>query len=186
MNIVIDVTGIFLILVNIALGIRYGLLRRVFAFGGLFGGVGLATAIGNPVAGFFHGSGTPTALYADGWSFVAIALFTTLAVEFLGALYNDRITSIASLMFDRTAAAVAGLLVGFLEIAICCVIGLAVGRAPSSDLAPAPSNRATVGNDVRSSVIGGRVNTIEGVITGIFAPVLVRDIPAHLAEGDGK
>ena len=186
MNVLIDVVGVALIAINVALGARYGLLRRVFAFGGLFAGVGLGTAIGNPIARFFHGGNTPTALYADAWSFIAIALFTTAAIEVLGALYNDRITSVASLMFDRTSAVAAGAVLGFLEIAICCVMGLAVGRAPSTQLAPAPSDRATVSESVRSSIIGGRVNTIDGAITGLFAPVLTRNIPDHLAESDAS
>jgi len=186
MSAVIDVVGVLLIAVNIALGARYGLLRRVFAFGGLFAGVGLGTAIGNPIARFFHGGHTPTALYADAWSFIAIALFTTAAIEVLGALYNDRITSVASLMFDRTSAVAAGAVLGFLEIAICCVMGLEVGRAPTTQLAPAPSDRSTVSDSVRSSIIGGRVNTIEGAITGLFAPVLTRNIPDHLAESDAS
>jgi hypothetical protein len=186
MNAVIDVVGLLFIAVNIALGVRYGLLRRVFAFGGLFAGIGLATAIGNPIARFFHGGGSPSALYADAWSFIAIALFVTAAVELLGALYNDRITSVASLMFDRTTAVAAGAVLGVLEIAICCVTGLAVGRAPTSQLAPAPSDRTSVSDSVRSSIIGGRVNTIEGAVTGLFAPVLTRNIPDHLAESDAS
>lgn len=182
MSVLIDVAGAALILANAAMGWRYGLLRRFIALAGLFGAVGVASFAGNATARLFYGSGKPQDLYADAWAFIALGMVVVAAVEILGVLYHDRLQGMASLVFDRTGGVLVGLVLGFLEISVVCVVGLAVGEARSDDLRPLPADRTTVSSSVRESVVGGRVNAIDTGITNLFKPVLPDDLPRHLAE----
>ncbi len=187
MRLAIDLVGVLLIAANILLGLRYGLLRRGIALAGVFAGVGSATLTGNGIARFFHGSGDPDALYADAWAFIAITFFVIVLVELLGFLYDDKVRRVASLMFDRSAGIFVGAVIGMLEIGLCCLVALAVGRAePPNVKATLPGDRNTYSAAVQASIIGGRVNGIETGLLDVFKPVLPGDLPSHLAESTDK
>lgn len=180
---VIDLGGLGLIVLNVALGLRYGLLRRGIALAGVYAGIGVASLVGNGVANFFNNTHDPNALYRAGYWFVGIAFLVMVAIELLGFMYNDKIVRVASFMFDRTAGAVLGAVVGFLQIAMVCLVVLAVGSAkPPNERSPLPPNRAGYAQDVQASVIGGRVSSRQDLFLNIFKPVLPSDLPAHLAE----
>jgi uncharacterized membrane protein required for colicin V production len=183
MNILIDMAGAALIGANIWLGLRYGLLRRLLGLAGLYAGIAVAAFAGNAVAGWFYSSGQPRSLYADAWAFIAVAAVVTGGIEILGALYHDRLRAIISLMFDRTAAAATGVLVGFCEIAVVCLVGLSIGSAQQPNtLSALPNDRGSVTDSVKSSIVGGRVNGMVTQLDRIFQPVLPYDLSAHLAE----
>jgi uncharacterized membrane protein required for colicin V production len=183
MNIMIDVLGVALIAANVALGLRYGLLRRLLGLGGLYAGIIVAAFAGNSIASWVYGSGHPRSLYADAWTFVVIAAVVTGGIELLGALYHDRLKAILSAMFDRSAAVALGAVVGFFEIAIVCMVGISTGTAQEPNTAsPLPGDRATVSDSVRSSIIGGRVNGLVPQLDRVFQPVLPDDLASHLAD----
>lgn len=180
---VIDLGGLALIVVNVALGLRYGLLRRGVALAGVYAGIGVATLVGNGVANFFNNTHDASALYRAAYWFVGIAFLVMFAIELLGFMYNDKIVRLGSFMFDRTAGAVLGALVGFLQIAMVCLVVLAVGSAtPPNARSPLPANRGSYAEEVKASVIGGRVYSRQDFFLNIFKPVLPSDLPAHLAE----
>ena len=183
MNILIDMAGAGLIILNVWLGIRYGLLRRLLGFAGLYAGIAVATFAGNAVAGWFYSSGQPKSLYADAWAFIAVAALVTVGIEALGALYHDKLMAIMSLVFDRTTAAATGVLLGFCEIALVCMVGLSAGSAHQPNLlSPLPNDRSSVADSVRASIVGGRVNGMLSQLNQIFQPVLPSDLAEHLAD----
>ena len=187
MRVLIDVGGLLLLLLNLAAGYRFGLLRRALVFGGLFGAVGLATLIGNGTARNFHDAGVPGALYADQWAFISLFLGAILVVEVIGVLYDEKITRVASLMFDRSVGVLLGLFVGALEVAVICVVCFATGHASPPDSAtPLPAERMDVATSVQDSILGGAVYRVESGILNVFKPVLPSDLPAHLAESARK
>lgn len=187
MRYVVDIVGVLLIVLNIGAGFAFGLLRRAFAFVGVFAAVGLASLIGNGVARFFRGSGDPGDLYADAWAFIAIAGAVVLVFEVLGFLYDEKITRVASLMFDRTVGMALGAVVGCLQVAAACLVVLAMARAQApNDTVRLPDDRAGYGAEVRDSLLGGRVNSVESGLLNAFKPVLPQDFPSHLAESASK
>src|SRR5215472_15006455 len=172
-----------LIILNVWLGIRYGLLRRLLAFAGLYAGIAVASFAGNAVAGWFYSTPQPRSLYADAWAFIIVAALATLGIEVLGALYDAKLKAIMSLAFDRTTAAATGVLLGFCEIAVVCLVGLSTGNAQQPNpLSPLPNDRTTVADSVRASIVGGRVNGMVSQLDRIFKPVLPEDLSAHLAD----
>ena len=180
---VIDLGGLALIVVNVALGLRYGLLRRGVALAGLYAGIGVASLIGNGVANFFNNTHDANALYRAAYWFVGIAFVIMFGIELLGFLYNEKIVRLGSFMFDRAAGAVLGAIVGYLQIAVVCLLVFAVGSArPPNARSPLPANRGSYSEDVQASVIGGRIYSHQDFYLNIFKPVLPSDLPAHLAE----
>jgi len=182
----IDGVGVTIIALNVLLGFRYGLLRRGLALAALWGGLAFATLVGNGIERWAHGSGEPNDFYASAWTYIGIFILVVAAIEVLGALYDDKITRVASLMFDRTTGAIVGVGVGFLEIAIICLIGLAVGDAASTKAVPLPDDRGQVSDSVRASFLGGRVNSITSGLENLFNPALPKNLSAHLAEPAAK
>jgi uncharacterized membrane protein required for colicin V production len=179
----IDIAAVLIIFVNAVVGWRYGVIRRMIAFAGLYAGVAAASFAGNGIAHYLHGSGTSGDLYSAAWSFVAVLTVVVLLFEVLGALYGDRVRSISALAFDRTAGLVAGGVVGFLEIAVICLVAVSVGIV---GVAPGqqnlPGDRTAVANAVHDGILGGRIYTVEPGVQQLFRPALPSDLPGHLAE----
>ena len=183
MTLTIDIAAVVIIFANCVAGWRYGIVGRMIAFAGLYAGVAGASFLGNGIAHYFHGRGTPTDLYAAAWTFVIILGVIVILVEILGALYGDKVRSITSLAFDRTAGLIAGGVVGFLEIAVICLVALTVGQTqPGPGQQDLPGNRSTVANAVNDGIIGGRIAAVEPGIKDLFKPALPTDLPGHLAE----
>ncbi|HET9051785.1 MAG TPA: CvpA family protein [Candidatus Dormibacteraeota bacterium] len=183
MNVLIDVLGVALVVLNVALGLRYGLVRRLVAVAGLYLGILFAAFAGNSVARWAYGSGKARSLYADSWSFLIIVTIVVVGLEILGMLYHEKLNAVVSLVLDRSTAAVVGACLGIMEIALVCLVGLGTGTAQEANpLSPLPPDRASISDSVRSSVIGGRVNGLQSQFDSLFQPVLPKDLASHLAE----
>jgi uncharacterized membrane protein required for colicin V production len=179
----IDLAAVALILVNIALGWRFGIIGRALALGGLYGGVAAASALGNGLLRFFGGGGAANDLYTSAWTYLGIVFGVVAAVEILGALYRDRVEKMISLMFDRTSGVVGGLVVGVFQVAIITMVALAVGDAHASTSAQQiPADHSNPASAVRSSLIGSHVAGIDPAVRTIFGPALPDSLSNHLAD----
>jgi uncharacterized membrane protein required for colicin V production len=182
-TLLIDVTAVLLIFVNGVVGWRFGVIGRCLALAGLYGGVAAATFLGNGVADYVHGRGSSNALYASAWAYVAILAVVVILVEILVALYGEHLRAITSLVFNRTAGLVVGAVVGFLEIAVVCLVALSVGNAPQVDPGQLlPGDRTNLADAVRGGILGGRILSVEPGVQDLFSPVLPADLSGHLAE----
>lgn len=183
MTLLIDAAAVVIIFVNAVAGWRFGVVGRMIAFAGLYAGVAAASFLGNGIAHYLHGRGNADDLYAAAWSFVGVMVVTILLVEILGALYGEKVRSMTALAFDRTAGLVAGGVVGFLEIAVLCLVALSVG---TSQTAPGvqnlPSDRTRLASAVNDGIVGGRIAGVEPGILDLFKPALPTDLSGHLAE----
>jgi uncharacterized membrane protein required for colicin V production len=182
MRVVVDVGAILLVALNVFLGWRYGLIRRGIAFAGLYGGVALATFAGNSISNFFRGEGKPDDLYAAATTYALCIFVVTLGLEVLGALYGDKVRDVISLFFDRVAGAAAGAFLGFLEIAVICLVMLAVGDANQGNGQQLPRDHVKAGDAVRDAIIGSRIAGSEPFIRDIFVAALPSDLSAKLAD----
>jgi uncharacterized membrane protein required for colicin V production len=179
----IDLIAVALILGNLLLGWRFGIIGRALALGGLYGGVAAATAMGNRLLRMFGGGGAANDLYASAWMFIGIVFGVVAMVEILGYLYRDRVEKVVSLMFDRTSGVVAGLGVGVLQGAIVVMVALAVGDATSSDPSQKlPSERGNTASAVRNSVIGSHIAGLDPAMKTFFGPALPRSLAGYLAD----
>ena len=178
-----DLVVVGLILINLALGWRFGIIGRAIALGGLYGGVAAATFLGNGLLRFFGGGGAANDLYNSAWTFIGITFGTVIMVEILGALYRDRVEKVISLMFDRTAGLAGGLIIGVLESAVVVMVALAVGDASAVGATEQlPQHHTDTAKAVRNSLIASHVAGLDPAMQTFFGPALPNGLASHLAD----
>ena len=179
---VVDIGAIIVLVANVALGVRYGVIGRLFVLAGVYAAVAAATFAGNGVARSVAGRGSPDDLYNAGWSFAAIFIVVVLMFEIIAALYRDKISSVISLAFERTAGAVIGVGVAFLEVGVLVMVLLAVGSAHAGAGQSVPPDRAKAAAAAQDSLVGNAVGRTEDRVRDVFRAVLPSDLASHLAE----
>lgn len=179
----VDLIAVLLIVVNILLGWRFGIIGRALALGGLYGGVAAATAMSARLLRMFGGGGAANDLYATAWTFIGVVFGVVVMVEILGALYRDRVEKVISLMFDRTSGVVAGLVVGVLQAAIVIMVALAVGNATTSGPGQnLPTFRGDTASAVNNSLIGSHIAGLDPAVKTFFGPALPPSLSGYLAD----
>jgi uncharacterized membrane protein required for colicin V production len=179
----LDLVAVVILLVNALVGWRTGVLSRCVAFAGLYGGVAAATFLGNGLADYVHGRGSSSSLYASAWAFIAVVAGCVLVIEIIVALYGDHVRGISRLAFDRTAGLVAGVVIGFLEVAVICMVAVSVGDAQQGgDVHGLSAGGTTVPDSLRGGIVTGRVLSVEPGVRALFSAALPSDLAAHLAE----
>lgn len=174
-----DLLLLILIGINVYLGWRLGLLRRLVAFAGLYVGVLAATNVGNALASTF----APHSLYANAWMFVGVVALVVLVFEGLGWAFNERLQKIILFVFDRLTGSIAGLIVGLSQALVLFIVALAVATAPSSQSNNLPSGRGATAQDITSAMLSGQVVRAAPQAKAVFAPVLPTNLSSHLVEG---
>lgn len=185
MKYVVDLLVLLLLLGNVVLGWRFGVLGRLAALAGLFGGVALASFAGNALERFFHGGGVPGDLYAGTATYLLLVTLVVAILEVLAYLYHERARALLAVLFDRTIGVVAGAFVGFLEAGVFCVVLLAAGHAQPVGGEQLPVDRAKMVGAVNDSVVGSHVAGASRFVETVFQAVLPSDLGAHLAEVTG-
>lgn len=178
-GITVDIVLLALVLGNALAGWRTGLLRRVVAGLGVYGGVLAAVQVANGIASYLHHGD----IFANAWSFIAVFGLVVVLFEVLGHLLDDRLQRIAVVVFDRATGAVLGAIVGFLEVSVLFMVALAVGAAPSLPTNTVPAQRDAAAQAVRASTLGSQAVRAQPIVRGLFAAVLPRDLTRHLLEG---
>lgn len=164
---------------NIYMGYRTGLVRRAIALVAVFGAAVSAYNVGNPIAGTI-GGGT---LYANAWSFVGVFVLVIVMLEILGALYADRLQRIIQIAFDRIAGAVAGAIIGVLEVGVLFLVALAVGNVQPTATNHVPSTHAEAAQAVNTGILSGLIVKLEPGIQNVMRPAIPIDLEGHLSEG---
>ncbi len=178
-----DLLAVGLLLINLALGWRFGIVGRAIALGGLYGGVAAATALGNGLLRFFGGGGAANDLYSGAWTFIGITFGVVFMVEILGALYRDRVEKVISLMFDRTTGLIGGLVVGLLEVGVIIMVAFAVSDAlPANSLEQIPGGHGDSAKAVRNSAIASHIAGLNPAMQTFFGPALPTSLSGHLAD----
>ncbi|MFN2582769.1 MAG: CvpA family protein [Candidatus Dormibacteria bacterium] len=174
-----DFLVLALVALNVYLGWRLGLLRRVVAFAGVYVGVLAASNIGNGLAATI----APHSLYANAWMFVGVVVLTVLIFEGLGWAFEERLQQILVFIFDRIVGTVAGLVVGISEALVLFIVALAVAAVPSNASNNVPPGRGGSAKDITSATLAGEVVRIAPQARTVFGPVLPSDLSTHLNEG---
>lgn len=174
-----DLLLVLLIGINVYLGWRLGLLRRVVAFAGLYVGVLAATNVGNGLASTFASH----SLYANAWMFVGVVAFVVLIFEGLGWAFNERLQKIVLFVFDRLTGSIAGLIVGISQALVLFIVALAVAAVPSTASNNVPSGRGATAQDITSAVLSGQVVRAAPQAQSVFGPVLPDNLSSHLVQG---
>jgi uncharacterized membrane protein required for colicin V production len=177
-----DFLVVLVIGLNVYLGYRSGLIRRAIALVAVFGAAVSAYNVGNPIAGAV-GGGT---LYANAWSFTGVFVLVIVMLEILGALYADRLERIITIAFDRVAGAIAGVIIGGLEVGVLFMVALATGQVQPTASNHVPSSHAQAADAVRSGALSGLIVKLEPGIESVMRPAIPIDLAGHLSEGIDK
>lgn len=173
-----DMAFVLIIAFNALIGWRYGLMRRALTLGALFLGILGATYTGNQLAAIVKPDHD---LWANAWTYIAVIVVVVGFFEVLGALYNDRLRGLIAVTFDRASGLIAGLLVGFFEVAVLFLVILTTNDVQHN---VAAMNGQVAGTDpIRNGTLSEIVVPVEAAIENIFAPVLPPHLGSHLAEG---
>jgi uncharacterized membrane protein required for colicin V production len=178
LRIAADVVLVVLIGINVYLGYRHGLVRRLFGFAGLFVGCLAASYAGNGIASLVD----PHSLYANAWFFLGVVAVVVIIAEILGYLYEDRFRRVIVVVFDRIVGALAGGVVGFFQASVAFLVALAVAAVPSGGHT-VPSDRANAGAAVQTAMLSSLAVRAQPSVRTVFSPVLPSDFSSHLADG---
>jgi uncharacterized membrane protein required for colicin V production len=173
-----DALLVVVVIVNIYLGLRFGLLRRVVAFAGVYLGLFAATNIGNGLAGLV----SPHSVYANAWAYIGVFAVVVIAFEILGHLFNDRLQLIAVVLFNRLSGVLAGAAVGIAEVLVVFLVALALGGVPVSANNGVDPNRNATAKDIQDANLSSLVVRLAPEARFVFAPALPGDFSAHLAQ----
>ena len=173
-----DALLVALVAVNVYLGWRFGLMRRMLALGGLYLACLAATSVGNPVAAAVR-SGS---VEANAWSFVAVFALVVVGVEVIGFLFHSQLQWLAKLFFDRVAGAVSGAFVGLAQALVLFLVAYGLAATPTI-AAGAKATRAAAADAIQSATLSGQAVRISPQVHALLAPVLPRDMAGHLTQG---
>jgi uncharacterized membrane protein required for colicin V production len=172
-----DAILVVVVVVNAWMGWRTGTLRRLLAFAGLYVGVLAAYYTGNSFAAVFRRGD----IFANGWSFIAVATVVVLICEVFGRVLGDQISRLATFTFDRFAGMLIGGAVGFFQVGLLFMVALAVAAAPASGNA-VPVTRDLPANAIRSAPLSSQAVRAQPLVRAIFSPAFANDLTVHLRD----
>lgn len=121
----LDALIVLLLIVNIVLGVRLGVVRRVVAFAGLFLGVGAATLVSaNTSTHLASTFGWTSALWAHVVTYSLIVVGAVILFEILGVVYARFIETLVTPIFDAAAGGLAGAALGVIEVTLFLFLGI--------------------------------------------------------------
>ena len=173
-----DILIAIYLLVNILLGFRYGLFRRLLHFLGFFLGLFLAQNLSPGIAtqlGYNTGDTPAAAHFAV---YMVIAVFVMVAVEILSAAFGDALGFITALVFDRFAGVVAGVAASAFEVTIVLYLFANLLTTPVPSGTGQPHVVTTLAAQVDDSVLAKLSKLLRPAATFVYLPVLPPE-PSH-------
>jgi len=173
-----DIVLLLLVGLNGYLGWRYGFLRRVVAFAGVYVACFAASNLGNTMASIAQAR----SVSGNAWAFILTFIVVVFICEVMAAMVNDRLQKLAVVMFDHVAGLLSGIAVGLSEALILFLVAFAVAQAPASRPPLAPGGEP-LGHALSNATLSGQVTRLEPLATNVFGVALPHDMSSHLQEG---
>lgn len=168
-HILIDLAIIVIVGVNVAMGIRYGLIRRIFVFAVLFGAIGGASLIAQGAGANFSSSDVAV---SSSWTWIGIVVGLVIIAEVITGLYQEHISQLASLAFERMLGGVMGALLGLAQVCVIAYVAISLSQIPSSANLGFPQSIYTPYTQINGSLLGHLIIKVEPSVTSVFTPVL--------------
>lgn len=180
---VLDLLIAMLLIVNIALGVRLGVVRRVVAFMGLFLGVGAATLVSaNSSTHLAQTFGWTSALWAHVVTYSVIVVGAVLLFEILGAVYARFIDTLVAPVFDAAVGGLAGAALGAIEVALSLLIGIALLNSPLPSGYSYPPSFVTAQELILGSWLAPHFYALFPLTKLIFTAVLPSSIGGYFTQ----
>ncbi len=183
MSLAFSLVVLLIFAVNLILGWRYGVLRRIVPFAGFYLLAVLGYLGGSYIAGAFgHALGLDP-LYWNGLTFAGLATLGALIGELLGVLYHEQLEKIATFAADSLLGLLLGGMAALLECGTLIVVALSVG-SPSPDAALLPPARTTVAQAVQDSILASPLTHADDFVRSVMRFAIPADFAVHLARID--
>ncbi|HUY60980.1 MAG TPA: hypothetical protein VMW49_03805 [Candidatus Dormibacteraeota bacterium] len=182
MNLIVSVVVVVVFVLNLYMGWRFGLLRRLIPFAFFYGG----TLLGGATTGtsFFGRDFGLDPLYWSGITVCGLGALGWTIGEIISYLYRDQIRRLLVVAGDRVLGFLAGGLIAFLECGTWIIVALAVGTA-SSGGGLLPPSRGAVITAVHSSPVAQPIASAGSFTRSVMRYALPRNLPALLGRVDG-
>ena len=179
----LDMIIVLILLLNVALGWAFGLVRRIVAFAGLFAGVGAATLTSANTSTYIATTfGLTSALWAHVVTYTVIVTFAIVLFEVLGAVYQRYLDAMIAPAFDRLTGTLAGAVVGTFEVTVMLIIGVGIVRAQLPASYATPPAFQTAQEWFNGSLLAGHFYGLEPLTKAIFSLVLPSSISGYFTQ----
>lgn len=179
----LDVVIVVLLMVNFAVGYLTGFLRRVIAFLGLFAGVGFATLASPKIAsGLIRGSTADNALWVNAGVYLVCVLGVMVLFEAMGIVYSRMLRQYTSVVLDNVSGALAGLILGVMQVAVLLIIGVNLLSTHLPSGYPYPANFGRVQATFQESALAVRFYSLEPTAHLLLSPVLPKNLQAYFTQ----
>lgn len=177
-----DILILLFIALNIFLGYRFGMFRRIMHIGGFFVGLLLAQALS---VGFSQLMNYNTGSYpvsAHVLLYIGTVFAVVLFLEMLGFAYASTLRFMSGMLFDRSLGVVAGAIGAVFEVAILVVIIEAAAATPG----PAGSAQLPIvsaaAEQLSNSPTAKLVGRAEPYARFVYIPVLPADLSTYFKK----
>ncbi|MFN2466022.1 MAG: CvpA family protein [Candidatus Dormibacteria bacterium] len=177
-----DAVIVLYVLLNVFLGFRYGLFRRVLQLGAFFLGMLLAQALSPGFSEQFGYNSGPSPASAHFGVFLAILVGMIVVAEVLGFAYADALGFMSSLLGDRVFGVLLALVTSVLELAIVLYL---FGQLVNTQLPTGGSQAAIISSSqeqVSQSFLVKQVRKAERASLFLFRPVLPPEPRTYFAK----
>jgi len=167
-----DLLFIAYIILNLLLGFRFGLFRRIIHIGGFYLGLLLAQGISPGIAqGLGYSSSShPGAAHLG--IFLIVVTFLLVISEILGALFGDVAAAFNAMVFDKIFGIAVGAVFAVFELAALVYLFNSFLQTPQPVGGTQPTIITNSSEQMNQSFIAKRLQQIQGVATTIYLPVL--------------
>jgi len=178
----IDILFVLYIALNIYLGWRYGVSRRLLHFGGFYIGIfmaGLMSVDLNKNFGWASGDHPQSSHF---WLYLGVTMALVVIFEVLGFAYSGLFKFITAIIFDRIGGAAVALVAAVLEIAIMVFMFNAMVATGGSGNASLSAESSTIAGQIGDSPTVKVIRNFENAALFIFRPVLPADTTTFFSK----
>ena len=177
-----DAVFVIYAVLNMFLGFRYGLFRRVVHVGAFFLGMLLAQALSPGFAEQFAYNTGPHPADAHFAVYLAILFGIVVVAEVLGFAYAGALTFLNTLLGDRFFGAVLALVASTLEFGVLLYLFTQLMSSPL----PPGGTHATIStssqDQVNNSIAARQVRKLQNTTLFVFLPVLPPEPGSYFAK----
>ncbi len=167
-----DILVVVWVLVNVYLGFRYGMFRRVIHIAAFFIGLLLAQALSVGFSQLLNLNTGSSPVSSHFELFVVILLAVVLFAEVLGFAYGSALRFFSGLIFDRFFAMALGLAAGVLEMAVILFLFTQMYATQGPTGSGQTRIITTMNDQVKTAITAPQLQNLEPLIRFLYAPVL--------------
>jgi hypothetical protein len=179
---VVDILLVIYLAVNVALGFRFGLFRRILNMAAFCLGLLLSRGMSTPAAQNFSLNTGKYPVAGHFGIFLGIVLFIVVVAELLMLFYNGPLGFFNALLFDRFFGAVAGLVFAAIQLSVILYLFNYAAATQGPGGTGQPEIVDAFSSSVSQSLLAKPLKGIEPPATGLLRPFLPGEPAKYFAQ----